>query len=337
MISLGELLNKASEEHMEESLSIQIVLVRLGRTQNGKPFYDLETADSLQKARFKIWSETDAYEICPDLKSGDLCELKGFFFKNQFGLNVDRPAIRYLSEVERTLFLAGSAQSQLKQQEDWNFILQTFQELPDSALKAVALMSLEQHEKKWKRAAAARTYHHARRGGLLEHTSQMLRCATALAPLYSEITPALLYCGVLFHDIGKLWENDFPEHGFVSLPNRRGEMIGHISVGIEVVNKLWHQTAELHPLLFSAEIQPSIEIVRDHLLHLIASHHGQMEFGSPVTPRTPEAWMLHHIDNIDARIEMLRCAYVEKEEVVSGLYEIRRPLEGMPAKPLSSY
>jgi 3'-5' exoribonuclease len=335
MITLSELVKLAADKPREEEVSVQIDQLRLGRTQNGKPFYDLEVVDARQKARFKIWGETDAFDFCAEVKSGDLCELSGRFFINQFGLNVEKPQLRFLEDDERESFLAGSEQARRKQEEDWAFILLTFTALPESALRAVALLSLEQQEKKWKRAAAARTYHHARRGGLLEHTSQMLRCATALAPLYEEVTPALLYCGVLFHDVGKLWENDYPEHGFISQPNRRGELIGHISVGIEVVNKLWHQAAELFPALFAPEVTPSPDLVRDHLLHLIASHHGQMEFGSPVTPRTPEAMLLHHIDNIDAKIEMLRCAYAEKEEIVPGLFEIRRPLEGMPAKPLS--
>lgn len=337
MITLADLLKLLGDEGRELAIFVQLENVRHSHTQNGKPFYDLDVVDSRKKVRLKIWADTDAFDFCSNAKNGELCELSGRFFTNQFGLNIERPRLRYLDDGESALLLAGSEESQVKQAEDWHFLQNTFLELPESPLRAVALLSLELHEKKWKRAAAARTYHHARRGGLLEHTSQMLRCAVALAPLYDEVTPALLYCGVLFHDIGKLWENDYPEHGFISQPNRRGELIGHISVGIEVVNKLWHQAVEQNPSLFSPETKPSPDLLRDHVLHLIASHHGQMEFGAPVTPRTPEGWLLHHIDNIDAKIEMLRCAYAEKEEVVPGLYEIRRPLEGMPAKPLSAY
>ncbi|MDD5262341.1 MAG: HD domain-containing protein [Methylacidiphilales bacterium] len=327
----------AGGEEISEKIWIQIEHARLGRTQNDKPFYDLEVVDGQGKARFKIWSETEAFAVCRDLKEGDSCELSGRFFVNAYGLNVNRPALRHLTDAEMELFLAGSPEVLKQNQENWNYLLGIVSGLKDSRLKEVASLALESNEKKWRRAAAARNYHHARRGGLLEHTSQMLRCAVALAPLYPEVTPDLLYCGVLFHDVGKLWENDYPEKGFVSKPNRTGELIGHISIGIEVVNKYWNQAKEQHPELFGEAVSPPSDVLRDHLLHLIASHHGSREFGSPVTPRTPEGWLLHHIDNLDAKIEMLRCAYAGKEQVVPGLFEIRRPLEGLSALPLSQY
>ena len=149
------------------------------------------------------------------------------------------------------------------------------------------------------------------------------------------MTPDLLYCGVLFHDVGKLWENDYPERGFTTQPTRKGELIGHITTGVEVVNKLWHEAAQKDPAVFAADVKPAPDLVRDHLLHLIVSHHGELEFGSPVVPKTPEGWLLHHIDNIDAKIEMLRGAYAEKEEVIPGLIEAKRPMGGLIALPLS--
>ena len=339
MLSLPELARKAAESDREipESVHAQVEKVRAGRTQNNKPFFDLELVDAGGKGRFKIWSETGAFEACEKLKDGDFCELSGQFFVNAYGLNVNRPDLRFLNDAETELLLAGSPAAMQLNQENWDYLLNVFSGLSEARLRTVSLMSLEGNEKKWRRAAAARTYHHARRGGLLEHTSQMLRCAVALAPLYPEVTPDLLYCGVLFHDVGKLWENDYPEHGFVSKPCRTGELLGHITIGIEVVNRLWHQAKEANPELFGETVSPPSDVLRDQLLHLIASHHGSREFGSPVTPRTPEGWLLHHIDNIDAKIEMLRCTYAEKEEVVPGLFEARRPLEGYAASPLSHY
>jgi len=312
---------------------LQIEHLRPGKTQQQKPFFDLEAVDGSGRAKLKIWSETEAFAFCEEAKPGDICELRAFFSTNAFGINLNQPVLRLLTLAEKEVFLVGSLETREAREKDWDFLLEIFSALKDPRLKAVNLHCLEQFQKKWKRAAAARSFHHARRGGLLEHTSQMLRCAVALAPLYQEISPDLLYTGVLFHDVGKLWENDYEGDSFLSYPSRRGELIGHISLGIEVFNKCWRECEEKEPEIFTTT-QPPSDLVRDHALHLIASHHGLKEYGAPVSPRTPEGWMLHHLDNIDAKIEMLRCTYAEKREVVPGLFEARRPLEGMAAKPL---
>ncbi|MEO0453304.1 MAG: HD domain-containing protein [Verrucomicrobiota bacterium] len=336
-MTLEELLKEAGENEVDASVHVQLVHAKQSNTQTGKPYFDLEIADANASAKLKIWSETPAFSLCERLKGQEFIELEGYFFRNQYGLNISRPQARLLGDDEIQFLLAGTEESQAATERDWEYLIQLFGQLDDQRLKVITLQCLGEYEAKWKRAAAARSYHHARRGGLLEHTSSMLRAAEAVAPLYPEVSPELLYCGVLFHDVGKLWENDYPERGFASQPALFGEMLGHITIGIEIVNKLWNVAREQNPELFSSEVKPPSEVLREHLLHLIASHHGEMAFGSPVTPRTPEAWLLHHIDNMDAKIEMLRCAYREKEEVVPGLYENRRPLAGMPAKPLSEY
>ncbi|MDR1145588.1 MAG: HD domain-containing protein [Verrucomicrobiales bacterium] len=336
MLTLAELSQQATISgggELDENIWVQIETLRQGRTQNDKPFFDLEVVDANGRAKFKIWSDAPAYDKCRDLQSGDFCELSGRFFINSFGLNVSRPALRSLGDGEIESFLQGSPAAAKLNQENWDFTVGVCTALKEPRLRAVSLLALKSLEKKWRRAAAARTYHHARRGGLLEHTSQMLRGAVALAPLYPEVCPDLLCCGVLFHDAGKLWENDYPERGFVSKPSRRGELLGHITMGVEIVNRFWHEAKAADGELFANAAES--ELVRDHLLHLIASHHGEMEFGSPVTPRTPEAWLLHYIDNIDAKLEMLRRTYAEKSEVVPGLFERRPPLAGMMAAPLA--
>ncbi|MDR2463258.1 MAG: HD domain-containing protein [Verrucomicrobiales bacterium] len=336
MLTLAELSKRAGGNggaELDETVRVQIDQLRQGRTQNDKPFFDLEVVDADGRAKFKIWGDTSAFDKCRDLQAGAFCELSGRFFINNFGLNVSRPALRVLADDETEIFLQGSPSAAKLNQDNWDFTVSVCAALTEPRLRAVALLALQSLEKKWRRAAAARTYHHARRGGLLEHTSQMLRLAVAVAPLYPEVCPDLLYCGVLFHDAGKMWENDYPERGFVAKPSRRGELLGHISLGIEIANKFWNQAKDADGELF-ADVAGS-ELVRDHLLHLIAAHHGSREFGSPVTPRTPEAWLLHHIDNIDAKLEMLRCVYAEKDEIAPGLYDKRPPLEGWSAAPLA--
>jgi len=166
----------------------------------------------------------------------------------------------------------------------------------------------------------------------------MLRCAEALAPQYPEVWPDLLLAGVLFHDIGKCWENDYPARGFMATPVRMGELLGHISIGVEVVNRYWHKLSEAEPEVFDDEkLDPPSDRVREYLLHLIVAHHGQLDFGSPVTPKIPEAWMLHYIDNLDARMEMMRGSYAQGPEIEPDLFKAQRPLSGYLARPIRGH
>jgi 3'-5' exoribonuclease len=190
---------------------------------------------------------------------------------------------------------------------------------------------------RFRRTAAARKNHHARRGGLVEHVAQMMASANALCPVYPELNRDLMLAGVLFHDLGKLWENSYPESGFAQQHSIHGEMLGHIPLGIELVNKLWRDLLELPEAATWPELKPSSEEIRLHLLHLIGSHHGQLEFGSPVLPRTPEAFALHYIDNLDAKLEMVREAYKSSNELAPGIYDRMFPLPANLVKPLATF
>jgi 3'-5' exoribonuclease len=136
----------------------------------------------------------------------------------------------------------------------------------------------------------------------------MMRVAKQIAPLYPELNLDLLLAGILFHDSGKLWENALPENGFVMNYDELGELMGHISIGLEMVNALWRRL-RLENADTWRHLSPASEDVRMHLLHLIGAHHGEPEFGSPVAPKTPEAMALHYIDNLDARLEMFAAGY----------------------------
>lgn len=316
------------------TVPVQLAKITTRQTASGKPFIDLEVADATDSFRLKIWSDTDAFEFCQTAKGGEICALDGEFFVNDFGVNINHPSLSYLDDSEIDTFLQGSPERAKELEDHWNYVTHLFENLSDPRLKLLTTTVLTDLSEKWKRAGAARTYHHARRGGLLEHTTQMLKVSEVLAPQYPEIWPDLLHAGVLFHDIGKCWENDYPASGFTAQPARMGELLGHITIGVEIVNKYWNQLREDEPEIFKSTNPPS-ELVKEHLLHLIVSHHGQLDFGSPVTPKIPEAWMLHYIDNLDARMEMMRGSYANDPEVEPDLYRAQRPLSGYLARPIS--
>jgi 3'-5' exoribonuclease len=320
---------------VQAEVACQVAKKRDNVTKAGKPYLDVEITDGTATEKFKIWEDSNAYKFFRDIAEGDCIGLEASFFRNQYGLNIDRVRARLLEKQECAELFAGTPERRAALERDWVDLSATIVEIKDPRIRLLCESYLKEYGEKFKRAAAARDYHHARRGGLLEHTAQMMRSAKALSLAYPKLNWDLIVAGVLFHDCGKLWELDYQPQGFVSPMTTIGELLGHITVGIEVVNKLW-RTLEATPE-FAAPAQPPREMVRQHLLHLIASHHGQKEYGAPVTPRTPEAWMLHHIDNIDAHLEMLAQTYAEKPQVAPGIYEYRRPLEGKAIAPLPKW
>jgi 3'-5' exoribonuclease len=224
-----------------------------------------------------------------------------------------------------------------KQEHDWQTIADLLATLADPRLRALSERFLAEQGARFRRSAAARRNHHARRGGLVEHVAQMMRAAAALCGVYPDLNRDLLLAGVLFHDCGKLWENGYPEDGFQQLVTLRGEMLGHIPLGIEVVNKLWRDMLDSPAARGWLELTPSNEDVRLHLLHLVGSHHGQLEFGSPVLPRTPEAFALHYIDNLDAKLEMVKDAYAQAAEIAPGVRDRVFPLPATLVDPLPAF
>jgi 3'-5' exoribonuclease len=317
------------------AISVQLSALRESATRNGKAFLDVEIADGTATEKFKVWADAPHRDECDDFQAGDFVSLEAVFRRNHFGLNIDRARLLPLSADEKAELLAGTPERRAFLDAEYQAIAGAVAAIADPRLRLLCQTFLDQHGEKFRRAAAARDYHHARRGGLVEHVAQMIRGAQALRTVYPHLHWDLVVAGVLFHDCGKLWENDYAGDGFVMPFTLRGELLGHISVGIEVANALWRALAERDE--FKLPATPPAEQVRLHLLHLIASHHGQREFGAPVTPRTAEAWALHQLDNLDARIEMIRSAYAEKPQIAPGIHERRMPLEGHPVTALGAY
>ena len=116
------------------------------------------------------------------------------------------------------------------------------------------------------------------------------------------------------------------------------ELIGHIPLGMEIANKIWRELQADDGLYNSwKDLDPPSEQVRLHLLHLIASHHGELEFGSPIVPKTPEAQALHYIDNLDAKMEMFERGYGIANELGRNVFDRVRPLPGRLVTPLPKF
>lgn len=306
-------------------------------TKNNKPYLELVFADSTGNFSLKVWSDSAAYHAVENLEEGVVLRLEGRWTMSPYGLESRDLDMTAADEAACEEFFAGDPELREKQDRDYATIKQLCSSISDPRLLALCEAFFDQFGEHFRRTAAAKKNHHARRGGLVEHVAQMMRSADALGAVYEELNRDLLLAGVLFHDCGKLWENSYPKQGFAQRQNLVGEMMGHIPLGIELVNKLWHEVAESEEGQGWEELTPNSDEVRLHLLHLIGSHHGQHEFGSPVLPRTPEAFALHFIDNLDAKLEMVRDAYARQPEAAPGIYERMFPLPANLVKPLDSF
>ncbi len=272
------------------------------------------------------------------MQPGEFLEISGdFSVSGSFGVESKRWTCRSLSTEERDALMAGPVELREKQQADYATITELLAGVVDPRLRQLAGIFLQDFGDRFRRTAAARGNHHARRGGLVEHVAQMMRLASAISGVYPTLNRDLLIVSVLFHDAGKLWENSLPADGFVMPYDERGEMLGHITIGIELVNTLWRRLESLPEASQWKGCQPANEDVRLHLLHLLASHHGELQWGSPVVPKTPEAMALHYIDNMDAKLEMMFTGYGSSRKIASRIQERVWPLAGHLVAPLHRY
>jgi len=336
-ITIAAVKSQAGEIPMAAAILAQLQSRTVRSTKGGKPYLELVFADATGNFSIKIWSDSPNYAAGENLAINAFIRLEAEWTQNTYGIDPKYLTWHPLDESAIATFLSGDPDTREKQERDYATIVAFCESIGDPRLHALCRNYLQQMGDRFRRSAAARKNHHARRGGLVEHVAQMMRAADALCPVYPEWNRDLLLAGVLFHDCGKLWENSYPEDGFAQIHSLVGEMLGHIPLGIELVNKLWRDLMESSEAAAWTDFKPSSEEVRLHLLHLIGSHHGTHEFGSPVLPRTPEAHALHYIDNLDAKLEMVRDAYLQANETTPGIYDRVFPLPANLVRPLAVF
>jgi 3'-5' exoribonuclease len=333
-LTIAALKEQTGEKPLLAAVHAQLQSRSTRSTKNGKPYLELVFADATGHFTLKIWSDSPVYQLADSQTIGGVLRIEGKWTQGSFGMECKDPEFHQPDPAALDIFFAGDPMLRERQDRDYQEILRLCESIADPRLHALCHRFLQQHGDRFRRSAAAKRNHHARRGGLVEHVAQMMRSADVLSGVYPELNRDLLLTGVLFHDCGKLWENCYPEHGFNQILGLHGEMMGHIPLGIELANKLWRDLAESPEAAAWQGLAPADEDVRLHLLHLIGSHHGEHQFGSPVLPRTPEAFALHYIDNLDAKLEMVRDAYGQSQEIAPQIFERVFPLPSNLVKPL---
>lgn len=265
-----------------------------GQARNG-PFWRLEFRDASGSIHAKIWSPLS--QRFSELHPGDIVQVKGRVtsYRDKLELAVD--AMRVLDEAERnafdlTLFMAASA----RDPDDMLAELQTLARavLVHKPWRKLILGVLDDPDiaSLLRLAPAAKGMHHAYAGGLLEHTLSVARLCMRIADHYPELDRQVLFAGAALHDLGKIWELS---QGLAIDYTTSGRLVGHISLLVD----------RLSPFIRKSGLDDHLA---EHLIHLILSHHGSHEFGSPRLPATAEAMALHYADNLDAKLQQIRGA-----------------------------
>lgn len=258
-----------------------------GATRNNKPFVDIELADSSGSIKGKIWS--DDLSACEKVVEGDVVEvtatIEDFMNAPQMKItNMKKTDVFEISELQQ--------RSEFDIEKMWQDVEKAIDELRNPHLKKLLNAVFdEETTERFKKGPAAYKVHHNYLGGLLEHTWEMLRMSDSIKTHYKKMNMDLVRAGVILHDLGKIEE--FEMTTTIVFQNK-GRLLGHIYAGAELVR---HKAPADMP-----------EDLLNEVLHIILSHSGQIEHGSPVVPMTAEAMAVHVIDYASSRI---RIAYTQ--------------------------
>lgn len=265
------------------------------RTKDGKPFLDLVLADKTGSLKARVWEE--ALRKCPaPLTPCDFVAVTGRAesYQGILQLNLDfidtvarlRTKGRELPEFDPEVLMAATPHNR---EELWGELLELAAAHLGLPLRTLVLTILQQYQTRFQEWPGAEFVHHAYLGGLLEHTWAMARHALGSVAIYPHLNRDLVLAGVILHDLGKLKELSHP-----GCPQRTvaGGLLGHIVLGWDMIR----------------EAAQALEFPDDQLLmeleHIIIAHHGSEEFGSPIVPKTPEAFLVYYLDEIDAKLHM---------------------------------
>ena len=261
--------------------------------KNGRDYLDMEMADASGAIKTKVWSDSPA--LSAEFDVHDFVAYRGVVnrFRDQLQLNLKE--CRRVVDGDRQhgfqeALLIPSTKQDIEELD--KRLRQIYAEEVDRPiLRQLAVAALAGYGADLREHPAAKTIHHAYRGGLLEHVVSMAELGLQICRHYSELDRDLILLGVLFHDLGKLQEiGAMPVNDYTTV----GRLVGHVVIGRDLLREC------------CATIEDFPVDLRTHLEHLVLSHQGKLEFGSPVQPMTAEAIALHFIDDLDSKLAQLR-------------------------------
>lgn len=265
----------------------------LRATTAGGLYIHAIVADKSGEMVSRMWNATeDLYANIPD---GGLLRIRGRIdsYKGNLQLIIEGCQPADETSVDMSDFMATTPRDIDKMFAEMVKLLAGIKDNDLNRLAAAVLADSELMTK-FRRAPAAMKNHHAYVGGLLEHTLSLMQAATRILPQYPAVNEDLVIAGLFLHDLGKTSELSYGV-GFDYTDD--GHLLGHIYRGASYVEQ---KAAELARA--GAPIDPTCLRL---LLHLILSHHGELEFGAPTLPKTREAFLVHYLDNLDAKLNSI--------------------------------
>lgn len=267
----------------------------LRANRSGGLYLQLELRDRTGSVSCRMWNANE--KLFNSFEVNDFLRVRGRtqLYQGELQLIVSELERVSHEEVDMADFLPQTPQEIDKLQLELEEKLRSI-EHPDLASLVETFLADTTLMARFAAAPAAIKYHHAYQGGLLEHVVTMMEIADRIAPLYPELDRDLLIMGIFLHDIGKVVELSY-QRSFQYTDE--GELLGHLVQGVEILNEKIAETERMTGRRFPQELATRLK-------HMIISHHGQLEFGSPKEPRTMEAVALHFIDNMDSRLAAFR-------------------------------
>jgi 3'-5' exoribonuclease len=287
----------AQQENKVVSACFLVTAKQLKPKKNGEPYLDLTLSDCSGQITAKMWDNVAPASERFDVN--DVIRTKGVFNRYngrfQFTIRVIESKLAE-HEIDFADFLPKTAKDIDELWRELGEFMATIEE-PHLRTLVQAFMADPEIARGYRNAPAAKTLHHAFIGGLLEHVVSLCRICDLMAGNYPLVNRDLLLTGAFLHDIGKVRELSYARSFAYTT---EGQLLGHMVIELEMLHRKIAQVPD-----FPDDLRIAIE-------HLIISHHGQYEFGSPKLPMFPEALMLHYLDDLDSKMESMR-AQIEKD------------------------
>jgi 3'-5' exoribonuclease len=285
--------------------------------KQGGQFLALTVSDKTGSLEARMWD--DVAEAIASCTEGCYVKVQGDISKYQgkFQITLKKLRMAAESEIDPTDYQPSTT---FDVEQMWTELRGYVDAFANAELKRLVFAFLDDDQigPAFKAAPAAKRLHHAWLGGLLEHVLTLVRVCVATAPFYPEVDPDLLVTGAILHDIGKIHELEWKSSFSYTL---EGQMIGHISIAQGMLRE---KVKELAP--FPEKLRVLVE-------HMILSHHGKYEFGSPKLPMTPEAILLSALDDLEAKMQAMRNEFAaaaasgkSSGEVTDWVRSMDRPL-----------